>query len=77
LRQAIAAGSAAVYQAADDGDAPLEVINTLESRISEIAGKSAKKGYSRVGEILAESFGSIDNLYRTSREITGLATHHT
>ena len=75
LREVIEAGKAAVFHAADDSDTAIEVINELESRIAAISSRTSSTGYARIGEIVASSFGSIDELYRRKRDVTGLATH--
>ena len=75
LREIIQASTAAVYHAADDSDTALEVVNELESRIMGISTRGTKGGFARIGDIVAKSFGSIDELYKSRRDITGLATH--
>jgi replicative DNA helicase len=42
-----------------------------------IGQASVKDGFQSLDQIVANSFGSIDNLYKHSREVTGLATHYT
>ena len=49
----------------------------VEARLAEVADSAIQRtGFSGIGEIVANSFGSIDALYEQGREITGLATHY-
>jgi len=43
----------------------------------EATEKSLTHGFQSLDQIVANSFGSIDNLYKESREVTGLATDFT
>jgi len=40
----------------------------------EVSEKGITNGFQSLDQIVANSFGSIDNLYKESREVTGLAT---
>jgi replicative DNA helicase len=41
-----------------------------------VADSAIQRGLSGIGEIVASSFGSIDQLYEQGREVTGLATRY-
>jgi replicative DNA helicase len=43
----------------------------------EVSEKGLTSGFQSLDEIVQHSFGTIDNLYKQSREITGLATDYT
>jgi replicative DNA helicase len=43
----------------------------------EVSEKGVTQGLQRIDQIVENSFGSIDNLYKESREVTGLATDFT
>jgi replicative DNA helicase len=43
----------------------------------EVGEKGITNGFQSLDQIVANSFGSIDNLYKESREVTGLATDFT
>jgi replicative DNA helicase len=46
-----------------------------ESQLMEVSEKGISQGLEPLDQIVQSSFGSIDNLYKQSREVTGLATH--
>jgi replicative DNA helicase len=77
LRQLMLICSAAIARAADQSETALDVLNAAESQLMVVGEKSITKGLASLEEIVAGSFGSIDNLYSQAREVTGLATHFT
>ncbi len=77
LRQLIHICSTAITSAADQSEDALEVLNAAESRLLEVTEKGISRGFASIPEIVRDSFGSIDNLYKEGREVTGLATHFT
>ncbi|MDE3148315.1 MAG: replicative DNA helicase, partial [Acidobacteriota bacterium] len=48
-----------------------------EAQLLEVTERGIAQGLQPLDQIVANSFGSIDNLYKQSREITGLATDFT
>ncbi|SEB96591.1 replicative DNA helicase [Terriglobus roseus] len=64
-------------RAADQTEISMDVLGDVENRLMEISEGAIKRGFSDVGQIVSESFGSIDQLYEQGREITGLETHYT
>ncbi len=74
LRRLMSICSAAIAQAADQSETALEVLDRTESQLLEVSEKGLTKGLEPLDQIVRESFGSIDNLYKESREVTGLAT---
>ena len=77
LRQLMLICSAAIAQASEQSETALEVLNVAEARLMEVGEKGITKGLASLEEIVAGSFGSIDNLYQQAREVTGLETHYT
>lgn len=75
LRRLMSICSAAIARAADQSEPALEVLDMAESQLLEVSEKGITKGLEPLDQIVAGSFGSIDNLYKQSREVTGLATH--
>src|ERR1700682_3370427 len=75
LRQLMLICSAAIARAADQSETALDVLNAAESQLMVVGEKSITKGLASLEEIVAGSFGSIDNLYSQAREVTRLATH--
>jgi replicative DNA helicase len=75
LRQLMLICSAAIARAADQSETALDVLNAAESQLLVVGEKSITKGLISLEDIVAGSFGSIDNLYSQAREVTGLATH--
>jgi replicative DNA helicase len=74
LRRLMSICSAAIARAADQSETALEVIGDAEARLLEVSEKGITHGLQPLDLIVQHSFGSIDNLYKQSREITGLAT---
>jgi replicative DNA helicase len=75
LRQLINICSTAIARAADQGEEALEVLNAAESGLLEVTERGITRGFAGIAEIVRDSFGTIDNLYKEGREVTGLATH--
>ncbi len=77
LRRLMAICSAAIARAADQSETALEVLGAAETQLLEASEKGITHGLQPLDQIVANSFGTIDNLYKESREVTGLATHFT
>lgn len=75
LRQLMTICSTAIARAADQSETALDVLNAAESSLMQVSERSISQGFSNLAEIVSQSFGSIDNLYKQGREITGLETH--
>jgi replicative DNA helicase len=75
LRQLMLICSAAIARAADQSETALDVLNAAESQLLVVGEKGITKGLVSLEDIVAGSFGTIDNLYSQAREVTGLATH--
>jgi replicative DNA helicase len=74
LRRLMMICSQAIARAADQSETALEVLGAAEAGLLEVSDKSISSGFQSLDQIVAGSFGSIDNLYKQSREVTGLAT---
>ncbi|MGA7244669.1 MAG: replicative DNA helicase, partial [Terracidiphilus sp.] len=77
LRKLMLICSAAIARAADQSETALEVLDAAESQLLEVSEKGIVRGLEALDRIVQNSFGSIDNLYKQSREVTGLATEFT
>lgn len=77
LRQLMGIFHDGVLRASDQSEDAITVLGDIEARLADIADSAIQRGLSGIGEIVSESFGSIDKLYEQGREITGLATHYT
>jgi replicative DNA helicase len=77
LRRLMLICSSAIARAADQGESALDVLGAAESQLMEVSEKGITNGFQSLDQIVANSFGSIDNLYKESREVTGLATDFT
>jgi replicative DNA helicase len=77
LRRLMLICSAAIARAADEGEEALAVLNDAEQKLLEVSEKGLSQGFQSLDQIVQHSFGSIDNLYKESREVTGLATGFT
>ena len=74
LRRLMLICSSAIARAADQSETALEVLGSAEQALLEVGEKGITSGLQPLDQIVSESFGSIDNLYKQSREVTGLAT---
>ncbi len=77
LRQLIGICSSAITRAADQSDDALDVLNAAESALLGVTESGITNGFAGIPEIVRNSFGTIDDLYKQGKEITGLATHFT
>jgi len=76
-RRLMAICSMAIARAADQSEDILDVLGGTETQLMEATEKGLSQGFQSLHEIVEHSFGSIDNLYKESREVTGLATDFT
>ena len=76
LRQLMGICTDAITRAADQSEEALEVLNAAESSLLEVTERGITSGFAGIPEIVRDSFGTIDNLYKEGREITGLETHY-
>ena len=77
LRKLMGICSMAIARAADQSESALDVLGAAEAQLMEVSEKGITHGFQSLDEIVQHSFGSIDNLYKQSREVTGLATDFT
>jgi len=77
LRKLMLICSAAIARAADQSETALEVIGAAEADLLKVSEKGVGQGFQPLYQIVQNSFGTIDNLYKQSREVTGLATDFT
>jgi len=77
LRRLMGICSAAIARAADQSEDAIGVLDSTESQLLEVSEAGLTQGLQPIETIVRDSFGSIDNLYKNSREITGLATGFT
>jgi replicative DNA helicase len=77
LRKLMGICSMAIARAADQSESAIEVLDLAESQLLEVSQKGTTHGLEPLDQIVANSFGTIDNLYKNGREVTGLATDFT
>ncbi|HVN94450.1 MAG TPA: replicative DNA helicase [Terracidiphilus sp.] len=77
LRRLMGICSAAIAKAADQSQDAIGVLDETESQLLEVSQNSLSQGLQPIEFIIRDSFGSIDNLYKQSRDVTGLATGFT
>jgi replicative DNA helicase len=77
LRRLMLICSTAIARAADQGETALEVLDAAESQLMEVSERGITQGFQSLDQIVQHSFGTIDNLYKQSREVTGVATGFT
>lgn len=63
-------------RAQDQSENALEVLNDIEQQLLEISEGGAEHDLTSVPDIVQQSFGSVDNIYNSGPEITGLTTHY-
>jgi replicative DNA helicase len=74
LRRLMGICSAAIAKAADQSQDAIGVLDETESQLLEVSEAGLTQGLQPLDVIVRNSFGSVDNLYKQSREVTGLAT---
>ena len=77
LRKLMGICSMAIARAADQSESAIGVLDDTEARLLDVTQKGITQGFQSLDEIVQHSFGTIDNLYKQSREVTGLATDFT
>jgi replicative DNA helicase len=77
LRQLMGIFHDGAIRAQDQSEDAITVLGDVEALLADVADSAIQRGLAGIGEIVASSFGSIDQLYEQGREITGLATHYT
>ncbi len=77
LRRLMGICSAAIAKAADQSQDAIGVLDETESQLLEVSEAGLTQGLQALDVIVRDSFGSIDNLYKHAREITGLDTGFT
>jgi len=77
LRRVMGICSAAIAKAADQSQEALGVLDETESQLLEVSESGLTQGLQPLDIIIRDYFGSIDNLYKQGREVTGLETHFT
>jgi replicative DNA helicase len=76
-RRLMAICSKAIAEAGDESDPIIEVLGRAETGLMEATEQGITGGFQSLHQIVQNSFGTIDNLYKQSREVTGLATDFT
>jgi replicative DNA helicase len=77
LRRLMGICSAAIARAADQSEEAIQVLDSTEAQLLEVTDAGLTQGLQPIDIIVRDSFGSIDNLYKQSRQVTGLATGFT
>ena len=77
LRRLMGICSAAIARAADQSEEAIQVLDSTEAQLLEVSQAGLTQGLQPIDAIVRNSFGTIDNLYKQSREVTGLATGFT
>ena len=62
-------------RAADQSEDAITVLGDVEAQLADVADSAIQRGLAGIGEIVAGSFGTIDQLFEQGKEITGLKTH--
>jgi len=74
LRRLMGICSAAIAKAADQSEDAIGILDSTESQLLEASESGLAQGLQPLHMIVRDSFGTIDNLYKQGREITGVST---
>ena len=74
LRRLMGICSAAIAKAADQSEDAIGILDSTESQLLEASESGLTQGLQPLHMIVRDSFGTIDNLYKQGREITGVST---
>jgi replicative DNA helicase len=77
LRKLMGICSMAIARAADQSENAIDVLGLAEAELMKVTEEGVNDGFQSLDQIVHNSFGTIDNLYKQSREVTGLATDFT
>jgi replicative DNA helicase len=77
LRRLMGICSAAIAKAADQSQDAIGVLDETESQLLEVSQSGLAQGLQPLDIIIRDYFGTIDNLYKQGREVTGLPTYFT
>ena len=77
LRRLMGICSSAIAKAADQSQEAISVLDETEAQLLEVSESGLTQGLQPIDTIVRNSFGSIDNLYKQARDVTGLATGFT
>jgi replicative DNA helicase len=77
LRKLMGICSMAIARAADQSENAIDVLGLAEAELMKVTEEGVNDGFQSLDQIVQHSFGTIDNLYKQSREVTGLATDFT
>jgi replicative DNA helicase len=77
LRKLMGICSLAIARAAEQGESALDVLGAAEADLMKVTESGLSGGLQPLDQIVANSFGTIDNLYKQAREVTGLETDFT
>jgi replicative DNA helicase len=77
LRKLMGICSLAIARAAEQGESALDVLGAAEDDLMKVTESGLSGGLQPLDQIVANSFGTIDNLYKQAREVTGLETDFT
>jgi replicative DNA helicase len=75
LRQILHICHTTATSAADQSEEALEVLNAAESALLQVSESGITRDFANIPAIVKEHFGTIDNIWKLKREVTGLATH--
>jgi replicative DNA helicase len=74
LRQLIKHSALSISEAHDQSEDAISILNRVVSSLLEVTEQGVTNGFAGIPEIVRDSFGTIDNLYKQGKQITGLQT---
>lgn len=74
LRQLMKVFDTSIAHAGEQNDSALDVLSAAEAKLMAISEKGTTTSFATVADVVKGSFGTIENLFANSREITGLST---
>jgi replicative DNA helicase len=75
LRGLIHAANSAIERAIDQSEPAEEILDAAESAIFQLSDGRGARDFAGITDIMRESYGSLEDLYKRGQRITGLATH--
>jgi replicative DNA helicase len=76
-RQTMSLLGTGLAQAAEQSEDAITIISDLSTKLLELSEKGSTTSFSSISDVVKGSFGTIENLYLQSREVTGVETYYT
>ena len=75
-RRLIEIANKAMMRAYEQSEPVADVLGGTEQEVMKLSEASVTRDFATIPEIVSQSFGSVDELYKRGQRVTGLATHY-